>query len=154
MNVIWKNKEWKFTQIPSIQILLEVTRLQRTAHSINQSGILKVIYKEMHATYSKPGRAHAKYIAFIPTDKLRGSRLYLFFTDTEALYHCLPKSDFCKTKSVRVAAFPVWQIRQLYNLSLSKSKLLKLRLLTGCFILVGFAMFGANFNLVTRVGLP
>ena len=28
-----------------------------------------------------------------------------------------------------------------------------LRLLTGCFILVGSAMFGATFNLVTRVGL-
>ena len=29
-----------------------------------------------------------------------------------------------------------------------------LRLLTECFILVGSAMFGTTFNLVTRVGLP
>ena len=29
-----------------------------------------------------------------------------------------------------------------------------LRLLTECFILVGSVMFGATFNLVTRVGLP
>ena len=28
-----------------------------------------------------------------------------------------------------------------------------LRLLTGCFILVGSGMFGATFNLVSRVGL-
>ena len=28
-----------------------------------------------------------------------------------------------------------------------------LRLLTECFVLVGYAMFGATFNLVTRVGL-
>ena len=29
-----------------------------------------------------------------------------------------------------------------------------LRLLIGCFLLVGSAMFGATFNLLTRVGLP
>ena len=29
-----------------------------------------------------------------------------------------------------------------------------LRILSECFILVGSAMFGATFNLVTRVGLP
>ena len=34
------------------------------------------------------------------------------------------------------------------------SEELGLRLLTKCFILVGTAMFGATFNLVTRVRLP
>ena len=34
------------------------------------------------------------------------------------------------------------------------TKTMLLRLLTGCFILVRPAMFGATFNLVTSVGLP
>ena len=43
-------------------------------------------------------------------------------------------------------------VRILRNKQFSDAK--ELRLLTECFILVGSAVFGATFNLVTRVGLP
>ena len=75
------------------------------------------------------------------------------------------------TKYVLASQFmqlPLWHLKgcsviltaPLYGINqniLTKNRLFpkfQLRLLTGSFILVESAMFGANFNLVTGVGLP
>ena len=42
----------------------------------------------------------------------------------------------------------------LTSVMIFKNAFIVLRLLIGCFILVGFAMFDATFNLVARAGLP